>query len=114
MELLSLQKALSKNGFNAVMKNGKVRVTFGNVTLPVTIAKDLSNDTLNISYPQWLQVSTAMIFLVLSFISLGNASFTWAGIEFALGTYMFVSLILTEINAKELRQHIRQMSIPEH
>ncbi|MDD1780336.1 hypothetical protein LRP49_03890 [Enterovibrio sp. ZSDZ35] len=114
MELTSLQEILNNNGFNAVMKNGKVRVTFGNATLPVTITKDLSNDTLNISYPQLIQVFIAMLFLVLSFISLGNASFTWAGIEFALGTYMFVSLILTEINAKELRQHIRQMSIPEN
>ncbi|KXF82934.1 hypothetical protein [Enterovibrio coralii] len=113
MELTSLQEALNNNGFNDMMKNGKVRVTFGYATLPITIEKDLSNDTLNISYPQLFQILIAMLMLVLAFISLGNASFAWAGIEFAVGIYMFVSVILTEMSAKELRQHIRQMSLPE-
>ncbi|CZF81529.1 hypothetical protein K6Q96_18930 [Grimontia kaedaensis] len=112
MDLDKLSQHLRENGFNAVLKDGKVRVKWGWSTLPVNIENDPATGILAINYNQLAQLCLIGLFSFMTFASFSWGSFLSSGAYFAIAMVSLANLLLTESNAKELRQHIRQMVIP--
>ncbi|WP_028022033.1 hypothetical protein [Enterovibrio calviensis] len=112
MQLDALSDLLNNNGFNATMKDGNVRVHSGWAVLPITIKHDKAKDTLAVTYNQIGQLLCAVIFVVQCFMFLGSGAFFSAGLAGSVVFLCAMNVILTDSAAKEIRQHLRQISLP--
>ncbi|OEE86977.1 hypothetical protein A1OQ_16150 [Enterovibrio norvegicus FF-162] len=113
MALSALSDLLNNNGFNATMKNGNVRVHSGWAVLPITIKHDIAKDMLVVAYNQTGQLLVAILFVIQCFMFLGAGAFFSAGLAGSVVFLCAMNVVLTDSSAKEIRQHLRQMSLPQ-
>ena len=108
MEISSLDKVLSANGYDFDFVNGIFHVKLGGFANEVSVSWDFSHQRLNYSYRQTITPCLSVFWAAFTVDSIIDGDQIGAVLKAVLTMIFFLTTIITELRVVELRRVLNQ------